>query len=825
MLHAPSLPRASALLTRSLSYARSSLLARPHNTTLASTAAAALRSVQPSITSRHSTLINTTTAATQSFDPFHSPLASPTHPTLTAALNNYPNPPPTRTRLSSTPLTSLIDPSTFRSAFRSSANSVWVVTSAADGVPVGFTAISIASVSVNPPMLSFNISKTSSSLATVQHSFQFAVHLLDHSAASITQAKRFASKPSDARFADRSTWTWDKAGVPTLANSLVRMSGRIVSLTEAGDSWLAVGLVEEVEQQQGVPLLHYSGAYREMACIAQQPGVETVKSPPVEKAQLVDHVSTSVITAAAANGISGVGGTNGVNGAQQNGTSHSSSSPASSTSAIDSKSTTPKRRMYLNAFDMTCVGHQSPGCWSHPLDQSHRYKDLNYWTELAQILERGHFDTLFLADVLGTYDVYQGSRTAAVRQAAQVPVNDPVPSIAAMAAVTKRLGFAITISLTYEQPYSFARRMSTLDHLTNGRVAWNIVTSYLQSAAVNLGLSTQISHDERYNLAEEFMEVCYKLWEGSWEDNAVVRDRRNRLFTHPDRIHDINHHGKYYKVPGVHLCEPSPQRTPVLFQAGASSKGQRFAARHAEGMFVIGLNPKGLRRLVDGIRKQAADEGRDPRSVKIFALVTPVVAETDEAAQAKFAEYQKYASLEGALALYGGWTGVDLSTVDPGAPLVHVENDSLRSVGEMLTKGDPDKVWTAAEVAKFIGVGGMGPVIVGSPTTVADKLEYWMREADVDGFNFAYAITPGTFIDFVDLVVPELRRRGLVPREEDDQQEGQTLRERLGQGSARLRADHPGSEYRKLLEEYRKKREEVQPAVEAGTGVKQTLAA
>ena len=814
MLRSPSLSRASAF-ARGLTSLRSSSLLRPHSTTLSFIAATTIRSAQPSITSRHSTLINAT-AATHSFDPFQQNPSQPAHPTLTTALNNYPNPPLTRTRLSSTPLTSTIDPSAFRSAFRSTANSVWVVTSAADGVPVGFTAISIASVSVNPPMLSFNISKTSSSLATLQQSFQFAVHLLDHSAASIQQAKRFASKPSDARFADSSTWAWDKAGVPVLANSLVRMSGRIVSLTEAGDSWLAVGLVEAVERQEGVPLLHYSGAYREMACIAGDPGVETVKSPPTSKAQLVDRVSTSVITAAAASSVNRENATQGANSVQRSEGSHSFSTSTSSA--------TPKRRMYLNAFDMTCVGHQSPGVWTHPQDQSHRYKDLSYWTELAQILERGHFDTLFLADVLGTYDVYQGSRSAAVRQAAQVPVNDPVPSIAAMAAVTKRLGFAVTVSLTYEQPYSFARRMSTLDHLTKGRVAWNIVTSYLQSAAVNLGLSTQISHDERYNLAEEFMEVCYKLWESSWEDDAVVRDRHNRVYTHPDRIHDIGHDGKYYKVPGVHLCEPSPQRTPVLFQAGASSKGQKFAARHAEGMFVIGVNPKGLRRLVDGIRQQAVAVGRDPSTVKVFALLTPVVAETDEAAQAKFAEYQKHSSLEGALALYGGWTGVDLSKVDPQAPLVYVENDSLRTVGEMLTKGDPDKVWTAAEVAKFLGVGGMGPVIVGSPTTVADQLEYWMREADLDGFNLAYAITPGTFVDFVDMVVPELRRRGLVPREEDDNHEGQTLRERLGQGSSKLRSDHPGSQYRKVLDEYKRKREEAQPAVEEGTEGKKAFA-
>ena len=815
MLHSPSLSRATAL-ARTLTHARSSTLPRSSGTTLSSNAVASIRSAQPSITSRHSTLINASSATTQRFEPFQSNSATPTHPTLTAALNNYPHPPPTRTRLSSTPLSSPIDPSTFRSAFRSTANSVWVITSASRGEPVGFTAISCASVSVNPPMLSFNISKSSSSLATVQESFQYAVHLLDQSPASIQRAKLFASKPSEARFADRSAWKWDAAGVPALPNSLVRMSGRIVSLTEAGDSWLAVGLVEQVERQEGVPLLHYSGAYREMACIAEQPGVETVKSPPVAKSQLADHVSTSVITTAAADG-----GVNRVSGQKQS----EPSSPSTSVSSIDSASAPLKRRMYLNAFDMTCVGHQSPGVWSHPLDQSHRYKELSYWTELAQLLERGHFDTLFLADVLGTYDVYQGSRAAAVRQAAQVPVNDPVPAIAAMAAVTKRLGFAITVSLTYEQPYSFARRMSTLDHLTNGRVAWNIVTSYLQSAAVNLGLHTQMAHDERYSLAEEFMAVCYKLWEGSWEDDAVVRDRRNRLFTHPERIHDINHRGKYFTVPGVHLCEPSPQRTPVLFQAGASSKGQRFAARHAEGMFVIGLNPTGLRRLVDGIRQQAAAEGRDPRAIKIFALVTPVVAETDEAAQVKYAEYQRYSSEEGALALYGGWSGVDLSTVDPAAPLVHVENDSVRSVGELFTKGDPGKVWTAAEIGKFIGLGGMGPVLVGSPATVADELERWMREADVDGFNLAYAITPGTFVDFVELAVPELRRRGLVPSEQEDGREGQTLRERLGQGSARLSEDHPGAQYRRLLDEYKRKRAEVQPAVEESTEGKKSFAA
>lgn len=181
------------------------------------------------------------------------------------------------------------------------------------------------------------------------------------------------------------------------------------------------------------------------------------------------------------------------------------------------KNESTERHMILSAFDMNCVVHQNPGLWAHPDDQAHRYTDIDYWVDLAKLLERGGFDCLFLADVLGFYDVYGGSRDAALRQGAQAPVGDPLLLVSAMAAATERLSFGVTVSATYELPYSFARTMSTLDHLTKGRVAWNIVTSYQQSAATNLGLDAQIPHDERYTRAHEFMEVCYKLWEGSWE--------------------------------------------------------------------------------------------------------------------------------------------------------------------------------------------------------------------------------------------------------------------------------------------------------------------
>ncbi|BCB89581.1 LLM class flavin-dependent oxidoreductase [Phytohabitans suffuscus] len=451
------------------------------------------------------------------------------------------------------------------------------------------------------------------------------------------------------------------------------------------------------------------------------------------------------------------------------------------------------KRIHLNAFDMTCVGHQSPGLWRHPDDQSHRYKDLDYWTELAKLLERGGFTSLFIADVVGVYDVFRGGPEPAILDAAQIPVNDPLLAVSAMAAVTDHLGFGITVSSTYEKPYKFARTLSTLDHLTKGRIAWNIVTSYLDSAARNLGLDTQIPHDERYEVGSEFMEVVYKLWESSWEDGAVLRDRKRGVFTDPAKVHPIEHKGRYFSVPGIHLSEPSPQRTPVLFQAGASPRGRRFAATHAEGIFTTGTRPEVLAPSIRQTRALAEELGRDPASIKFFSLLTVVTAATDEEARAKYEDYLRYASYEGALALYGGWSGLDLSGFEPDTPLRYIETEAVRSAVEAFSTADPGREWTPREIARWVSVGGMGPVVVGSPATVADELQRWVDEADVDGFNLAYAITPGTFVDIVDHLVPELRRRGLVA----DSYPGTTLRETFyGAGQQRLRDDHPAARYR-----------------------------
>ena len=406
-------------------------------------------------------------------------------------------------------------------------------------------------------------------------------------------------------------------------------------------------------------------------------------------------------------------------------------------------------------------------------------------------MERGLFDGLFLADVLGVYDVFGGSPEAALRHATQTPVNDPLLLVPAMAAATEHLGFGVTVTLSYEPPFPFARRMSTLDHLTDGRIGWNVVTGYLDSAAKGSGQSGQRPHDERYAVAEDYMEVVYKLWEGSWADDAVVADAKSGVFTRPERVRKVRHDGPHYKLDALHLSEPSPQRTPVLYQAGTSPAGRAFAARHAECVFMSGPSKKVIAPRVAAIRKLAAEVGRDPRAILMFAMMTVVVAATDDEAQAKLADYRRYADPEGALTLMSGWTGVDFSRLDPDQVVEHVESEAGRTALENITRADPDRRWTVREVAEHVSIGGIGPVIVGSPATVADQLEAWIDETDLDGFNLAFVVRPETFADVVDLVVPELQRRG---RYKNGYVKG-TLREKLF-GNARLDDRHPATRHR-----------------------------
>ena len=434
---------------------------------------------------------------------------------------------------------------------------------------------------------------------------------------------------------------------------------------------------------------------------------------------------------------------------------------------------------------MSAVEHVSVGSWRYPGDQSVRYRDREYWTEVARTAERGGFDAIFFADVRGIYDVYDDSRDPAIERAVQTPSNDPAYLVPAMAEVTDELGFAVTKSTSYNHPYQLAREFSTLDHLTDGRVAFNIVTSYLESAAANLGLSERIDHDERYDRAEEFMDVCYALWEDSWADDAVERDHETGRFADPGKVRAIDHEGEYFDVPGPHGCEPSPQRTPVLYQAGSSDRGRAFAARHAEAVFCSQPSEAAVREYVTDLRERLAATGRDPESVAFFPGLVPIVGETEAIAQAKYESYRETIDIEGVLALLSGFVDIDLSELDPDQQLEQVETEAIQGVVNAFTTSD-DRDWTVREMAEFAGLGTTSPVVVGTPETVADTFERWHNELGVDGINVKEVVRPDSLTDFVDLVVPELRERGVLA-----QPEGETLRERTC-GRRTLPTGHPG---------------------------------
>ena len=259
------------------------------------------------------------------------------------------------------------------------------------------------------------------------------------------------------------------------------------------------------------------------------------------------------------------------------------------------------------------------------------------------------------------------------------------------------------------------------------------------------------------------MRVMYKLFQSSWRDDAVVLDRAAGVFTDPTRVRTIDHVGKYFSVPGPHIVHPSPQRTPLLLQAGTSRAGKQFAAQHAEAIFLSAHAAEACAKSVSDIRQLAKESyGRDPKSIKVLALVTPIIGRTEEEAQAKLADYRQYASTEGALALFAGWTGMDLDKYGDEEELRQVESNAVRSTVEAYARfSPPGTKWTKHTVAEHVSLGGNGPILVGTPAQVADGLEAWVDEADVDGFNFAYAVFPQSFKDIIELLLPELKRRGM----------------------------------------------------------------
>jgi long-chain alkane monooxygenase len=450
-----------------------------------------------------------------------------------------------------------------------------------------------------------------------------------------------------------------------------------------------------------------------------------------------------------------------------------------------------RARLRFNAFTMNCVSHIHHGQWIRPDTRQLEYNRLDAWVELAKLLERGKFDAVFLADVVGTYDSYGGSRDVAVEEGLQIPVNDPSLLIPAMAYATENLGFAFTASVLQDHPFNFARRISTLDHLTDGRVGWNIVTSYLNNAARNLGYGSLPVHEDRYRRAEEYMQVIYKLLEESWDDDAVIADLERGVYADPARIHDIDHVGEFYDVIGPHLAEPSLQRTPLLFQAGASSHGRQFAARNAEAVFIAGRTPDGARAHIDEVRSLAAQQGRAPSDVLFFQGLSFIIGGTEEEARRKEREIDEVASDRGYAAHMAGNLGTDPSVLDLETPISELGGEvTVQGLLRGLIESAPDRSWTLGDLFRYTG----DLRVVGTPEQIADELEKW-ADAGVDGINVMYYTTPGSFEEFIEGVTPVLQQRGL---QQTEYRPG-TLREKLSDGNSGpvLNERHPGAAVRR----------------------------
>ncbi|GAA1705046.1 LLM class flavin-dependent oxidoreductase [Microbacterium sediminicola] len=448
------------------------------------------------------------------------------------------------------------------------------------------------------------------------------------------------------------------------------------------------------------------------------------------------------------------------------------------------------KQIVLGAFEIMAPTFLT-NAWSHPDAHPERFTDLASWQQLARELEDGGFDFLFFAEALGyPMDDNGVASPTAIREGVQFPVMEPLSIVTGLAAVTDRLGYVVTTSTTAERPFTNARRFSTVDHLTNGRIGWNIVTSDNAQATMKLlGGNGVIPHDERYARADEFVDLSMKLWEGSWEDGALVMDKATRTMVDQDRLHEVHYQGEYFALDGYYPIPPSPQRTPTLFQAGASPRGRNFAARIAECIFIQERTIEAGAALVADLRERARLAGRDGGDVNIVNNLSVIVADTAEEAQEKRRALTTTPTREAMAALFLGWSGVDLLQFDPAISLAEVKTE----VGQSLLKQYQDPNLTVGEVMDHLRDTMGGYKVTGTPEQVADEIVEIVEGTDVDGFLFDHgAGGVEAYRPFLHEVMPLLRERGILPEEP---RRG-TLREMLTGGGSRLPDSHPGATFR-----------------------------
>lgn len=413
------------------------------------------------------------------------------------------------------------------------------------------------------------------------------------------------------------------------------------------------------------------------------------------------------------------------------------------------------RPLHLALITSFSAAPHTIGRWRLP--RSYRgfdFRRLDYWEHLARTLERGLFDMMFFADAYTLHEAYGASPDAAIRGAVQYPRMDPFTLIPALSRVTTHLGFGVTASTTFLPPYWVARHFASLDHVTEGRIGWNVVTSYSDAEARQFGLDEIPDHDLRYDRADEYVELCRKLW-ASWEPDALLFDREAGVFADPAKVHKIDHDGTWFRCAGPLHVPPSPQGHPVIIQAGSSPRGLAFAARHAEVVFAVPGSTDRMAEQRDRLDAALAAEGRDPSEIKVLWGVTPILGSTDAEAEGRRQEIIDHASVEGALVQLSGHLNTDLSKWPSDRPLEEMEVSGVRGyIGGRFAPGE-----TLADLARRLGTG-VGQHVTGSAATVADQLEEMDAAGRGDGFMFVTTTLPGSVEDVVDLLVPELQRRG-----------------------------------------------------------------
>lgn len=426
-------------------------------------------------------------------------------------------------------------------------------------------------------------------------------------------------------------------------------------------------------------------------------------------------------------------------------------------------------QIHLSAFALFAPAPHMPLSWIYPPEKiKHLWHEPEYWEGVVRTLERGRFDMLFLADGLAG-----GSTPDQIRYGIQFPCHDPVSLVTYLSALVKRLGFAVTMSTTFYPPFLLARTLATLDHLTKGRIGWNIVSSISDAEARNFGHEKIPEHDHRYDVADEYMELCHALW-NSWEDDALIMDMEGQVFADPDKVHRVDFNGRWYQARGPFTVAPSPRRRPFLFQAGQSDRGKTFAARHAEGIFSAARGTTQMRAFSDDIAARLEAAGKDPKSVPILWAGQPIVAETDGEARDRYDEIRARIPLEASLAQMSMHWNVDCASLDLDQPVADLEVPGTRGLFEMYQKKNPQT--TLREIAKTYLIGSDKNPLVGTPTQVAEAMVALLEEGGGNGFQISppyYA--PDYFSHLVDLLVPELQKRGLYKTEYS----GTTLRDHL----------------------------------------------